>query len=71
MATRIERSNGDAEKSHQHWNGVGTMRRLCSLATAKRLLRDGDGPAVVQLSERRIGIRTIDHTRWLAERMRP
>jgi predicted DNA-binding transcriptional regulator AlpA len=42
-----------------------------SLATAKRLLRDGDGPAVVQLSERRIGIRTIDHTRWLAERMRP
>jgi len=41
-----------------------------SLVTAKRLLRDGGGPAIVQLSERRIGIRTIDHSRWVAERIR-
>ena len=51
----------------QEWAGLTGI----SLATAKRLLREGDGPAVIQLSERRIGIRTIDHTRWLAERMRP
>jgi predicted DNA-binding transcriptional regulator AlpA len=54
---------------------VLTIQEWCALtgiseATGKRLLRDGDGPAVIQLSARRIGIRTIDHSRWLAERMR-
>jgi predicted DNA-binding transcriptional regulator AlpA len=41
-----------------------------SLPTAKRLLKSGDGPKVIQLSERRIGIRMIDHHRWTEARMR-
>jgi predicted DNA-binding transcriptional regulator AlpA len=51
-------------KESAEWAGL-------SLSTFKRLQRDGEGPAIVQLSERRIGIRFIDLTRWLAERMRP
>jgi len=41
-----------------------------SLSTFKRIIRAGDGPAIVKLSERRIGIREGDLTRWLAERIR-
>jgi predicted DNA-binding transcriptional regulator AlpA len=42
-----------------------------SLGTAKRLLAQGDGPRIVQLSAKRIGIRLIDARRWQEERVRP
>jgi predicted DNA-binding transcriptional regulator AlpA len=41
-----------------------------SLTTAKRLFRAGQGPKVVQLSERRIGIREADNVEWQAARVR-
>jgi predicted DNA-binding transcriptional regulator AlpA len=41
-----------------------------SWMTFKRLLKDGDGPQVVQLSPRRIGIRLIDNAKWQAARLR-
>jgi predicted DNA-binding transcriptional regulator AlpA len=41
-----------------------------SLATAKRLMRDGKGPPTIQLSERRVGIRRIDFARWQEARLR-
>jgi predicted DNA-binding transcriptional regulator AlpA len=41
-----------------------------SSTTAKRLLAAGQGPKVVQLSERRIGIREADNAAWQAARVR-
>ena len=41
-----------------------------SIFTAKKLLAEGQGPRVIQLSKRRIGIRVIDARRWQEERMR-
>jgi len=36
-----------------------------SEATGRRLLRNGKGPAVTRLSERKIGIRERHHRAWL------
>jgi hypothetical protein len=41
-----------------------------STMTAKRLLRAGKGPATVQLSARRIGIRLRDLAAWQQARIR-
>jgi hypothetical protein len=41
-----------------------------SEATADRILKSGKGPKVVQLSERRRGIRVIDNRRWQEESAR-
>jgi predicted DNA-binding transcriptional regulator AlpA len=38
--------------------------------TAKRLIRAGKGPPVVQLSTKRIGIRLVDALRWQQSRIR-
>lgn len=45
---------------------------LCgfSFQTGKRLIAGGDGPAVCQLSAKRIGVRVIDHQRWSEARLR-
>ena len=40
------------------------------LNTGKRLIATGDGPAIVQLSPRRIGIRESDAAAWQAARIR-
>jgi predicted DNA-binding transcriptional regulator AlpA len=54
---------------------VLTYREWCALAgisfkTGKRLFANGDGPKTVQLSPNRVGIRMIDHARWLEQRER-
>jgi hypothetical protein len=41
-----------------------------SAATGRRILKRGDGPPIVQLSTRRIGIRLRDHDAWSEDRMR-
>ena len=41
-----------------------------SIATAKRLLRSGEGPRVLRLSTKRIGVRVIDNREWQEARMR-
>jgi predicted site-specific integrase-resolvase len=41
-----------------------------SWQTAKRLIREGNGPQTIQLSPRRMGIRMIDNRVWQEERVR-
>ena len=41
-----------------------------SLWSAKKLMHEGNGPRVVQLGQRRIGIRVIDNARWQEQRIR-
>ncbi|MBM4298301.1 MAG: hypothetical protein FJ143_11235 [Deltaproteobacteria bacterium] len=39
-------------------------------ATGRRILKGPDGPPVIELSPRRIGIRVSDHRKWLEARTR-
>jgi hypothetical protein len=64
---------------HEHLTAdelrVLTLRDWCKLnslsfATGKRILASGEGPPVVQLSARRVGIRVIDNARWQESRMK-
>jgi predicted DNA-binding transcriptional regulator AlpA len=41
-----------------------------SFQTAKRLIAAGDGPRIIQLSTKRIGVRMIDAARWSEQRLR-
>ncbi len=41
-----------------------------SLRTARRLLAEGNGPAIVQLTSRRIGVRLRDNKEWQWARLR-
>jgi hypothetical protein len=41
-----------------------------SPATGRKILDGGDGPPVVQLSDRRIGIRHGDNRRWQDAKLR-
>jgi hypothetical protein len=41
-----------------------------SCQTGKRIFKRGDGPTVIQLSRKRIGIRVGDARRWQEERKR-
>jgi predicted DNA-binding transcriptional regulator AlpA len=50
----------------REWANLNSL----SFATAKRLFADGEGPATIQLSPRRIGIRMIDNRRWQEARLR-
>jgi hypothetical protein len=49
---------------------VRTWARLASLgySTAKKLLREGNGPAKTRLTRHRIGITASSHAAWLRER---
>jgi predicted DNA-binding transcriptional regulator AlpA len=40
------------------------------LRTVKRLIHDGKGPKVIQITERRVGIREADAAEWQAARVR-
>jgi len=41
-----------------------------SFSTARRIIAEGNGPKVVRLSERRIGIRESDNRAWQDARVR-
>ena len=52
-----------------------TFREFCILnrlseRSGRRLIANGKGPRVIQLSERRIGIRIGDNRRWQESRVR-
>jgi predicted DNA-binding transcriptional regulator AlpA len=54
---------------------VLTFREWCDLngisaRTGRRILAGNDGPKVLQISERRIGIRESDNARWQESRLR-
>jgi predicted DNA-binding transcriptional regulator AlpA len=55
-------------------NRVLTLRQWADLnslgyRTACRLLASGEGPKVIQLTERRIGIREADNEKWQQARL--
>jgi predicted DNA-binding transcriptional regulator AlpA len=68
MANREHHYTADEVKvlTRKQWAALAGI----SFETGKRLIANGDGPKVVQLSARRIGIRMIDHARWLEQRVR-
>jgi predicted DNA-binding transcriptional regulator AlpA len=41
-----------------------------SFQTAKRLIAAGEGPRIIQLSTKRMGVRMIDAARWSEQRLR-
>jgi predicted DNA-binding transcriptional regulator AlpA len=54
---------------------VLTLRQWCALNslsfdTGKRIIKSGQGPRVMQLSSRRIGIRVSDNRAWQEGRLR-
>jgi predicted DNA-binding transcriptional regulator AlpA len=54
---------------------VLTLAQWCELnsisrTTAKRLIASGNGPRIIDLAPRRIGIRESDAAAWQAARMR-
>jgi predicted DNA-binding transcriptional regulator AlpA len=44
-------------------NGISWM-------TLKRRIKAGDGPRIIQISPKRIGVRVIDNAKWQASRLR-
>jgi predicted DNA-binding transcriptional regulator AlpA len=44
-------------------NGISWM-------TLKRLIKAGDGPQIIQISPKRVGVRIIDNAKWQAKRLR-
>jgi hypothetical protein len=71
---RTQRQHALAEHSLED-DRVLTFAEWCSLnkigqRTGRRIIKSGKGPRVLQLSERRIGIRVADNRRWQASRAR-
>jgi hypothetical protein len=59
----------------EHRDRVLTLQQWCevngfSLATGRRILDSGDGPPVLQLFPRRIGIKESANAAWQASRAR-
>jgi predicted DNA-binding transcriptional regulator AlpA len=44
----------------KQWIGLAGI----SHSTGKRILESGEGPPKIRLSDRRFGIRLIDHQKW-------
>jgi predicted DNA-binding transcriptional regulator AlpA len=71
---RVARKHKQSE-TVQHRDRVLPFPLWCdvngfSKATGRRLIQRGDGPPVLQLSPRRIGIRESDNAAWQASRAR-
>jgi predicted DNA-binding transcriptional regulator AlpA len=63
------------QQAIEHRDRVLSLRQWCevngfSKATGWRMIKRGEGPPVLQLSPRRIGIRESDNARWQASRIR-
>ena len=61
--------------ARDHRDHVLTFRMWCAVnafspATGRRIMKRGEGPRVLQLSPRRIGIRESDNAAWQAARAR-
>jgi predicted DNA-binding transcriptional regulator AlpA len=70
---RRRQSAQDAARDHR--DRVLTFRMWCavngfSLATGRRIVARGDGPRIIRLSPRRLGIRESDNAAWQAARIR-
>jgi predicted DNA-binding transcriptional regulator AlpA len=70
-----ERRQRQREQQLQHRDRVLSFLQWCAIngfseATGRRILKSGNGPPVLQLSPRRIGIRESDNAAWQASRAR-
>jgi predicted DNA-binding transcriptional regulator AlpA len=68
-------SRSDTGLPVAHRDRVLNFRQWCDLngiskATGRRIIAAGEGPPVLQLSARRIGIRESDNAAWQASRAR-
>jgi predicted DNA-binding transcriptional regulator AlpA len=75
VAARRQNFRKQPQGEMQHPDRVLTFAQWCDLngfskATGRRLIKAGEGPVVLQLSARRIGIRESDNAAWQAERVR-
>ena len=59
-------SHPDHVLTLKQWAAVNNF----SVSTARRILGMGKGPPVIQLTERRIGIKSSDNAAWQASRVR-
>jgi hypothetical protein len=62
--------------NHPDAHKVMTIPQWCefnnfSPATGKRILKSGDGPKLIRLSKRRVGVRYGDNAEWQDGRVRP
>ena len=69
------RTQSAQQAARDHRDRVLTFRMWCavnefSLATGWRIMKRGEGPRVLQLSTRRIGIRESGNAAWQASRLR-
>jgi predicted DNA-binding transcriptional regulator AlpA len=62
----IEVDNEHHVLALQEWCEINGI----SKATGRRILNSGDGPAVVQLSPRRVGVTVAANRQWQATRVR-
>ena len=73
---RSRQSERDLQAEREHpRDRVLTFRAWCAVngfskATGRRIIKGGNGPPVLQLSARRIGIRESDNAAWQASRVR-
>jgi predicted DNA-binding transcriptional regulator AlpA len=70
-----ERVRAAQQQVAAHPDRVLTFRQWCavnnfSLATGRRLVKAGEGPAIVRLSPRRIGVKESANAQWQASRAR-
>jgi predicted DNA-binding transcriptional regulator AlpA len=71
---RKQPSHAEAEREH-HRDRVLSFPMWCdlngfSIATGRRIINAGNGPPVLQLSPRRIGIKESANAAWQASRAR-
>jgi predicted DNA-binding transcriptional regulator AlpA len=75
VAARRQNFRKQPQGEMQHPDRVLTFTQWCDLngfskATGRRIIKRGEGPPVLQLSPRRIGIRESDNAAWQAARVR-
>jgi hypothetical protein len=71
----VLRQRREEERDHHSADQVLSFHQWCALigvsvATGRRIIASGNGPIVIQLSPRRIGITVADNRRWLETRAR-
>ncbi len=70
-----ERRQSEHDRFEHDDHRVLSFRQWCrlngiSIATGRRTIAAGNGPHIIQLSARRIGITVAENRRWQAARMR-
>jgi predicted DNA-binding transcriptional regulator AlpA len=73
--TEAKTAASKVERDRAHPDRVLTFRQWAalngfSISTGHRIIKAGDGPPIVQLSPRRIGVKESDNAKWQQARKR-